>query len=189
MHKVKEKTNPCSSSWWQSGQNETATVFPPQFEYAMITTKACKKYISAFSALNMANQLAICGYMKWMIISVVLCTPDLRVRDLFLEPPVKQRLPLVILTHSQSNQPEWWRGGHMLITIIILTIVEQKDTGFVVVCYCSHSKCVCAPVWDLYLYSCKCTQCTNDSERSSPSHCVFCVCVCLHSENVWIMTE
>lgn len=72
----------------------------------------------------------------------------------------------------------------MLISIIILSIVEQKDTGFVVVCYCSHSKCVCAPVWDLYLYSRKCTQCTNDSERTSPSTSVCFVCVCLHGGNV-----
>ncbi len=155
----------------------------------MITTKACTRHIFAFSALNMANLLVLCWYMKWMIISAVPFSPDLRVRDLFLEPPVKQRLPLVILTSGQSNQSEWWWGGDMLISIIILSIVEQKDTGFVVVCYCSHSKSVCAPVRHLYLYSCKCTQCTNDSERSSPSNCVFCVWVCLPSENVWIITE
>lgn len=56
--------------------------------------------------MNIANLLAICGYVEWMIISVVLCAPDLRVCDLFLELPVKQRLPLVILTSGQSNHSE-----------------------------------------------------------------------------------
>lgn len=78
-----------------------------------------------FPVMNIANLLAICGYVEWLIISVVLCAPDLRVCDLFLELPVKQRLPLVILTSGQSNHSEWW-GGHMLINIIILSMVEQR---------------------------------------------------------------
>lgn len=42
----------------------------------------------------------------------------------------------------------------MLINIIILSIVEQKDTALVVLCYSSQLKCFCALVLDLCLYSC-----------------------------------
>lgn len=70
------------------------------------------------------NRPAICGYMvKWWILSAVLCSQDQGVCDLFPEASVKQRLPLVILTSSQSNQSEWWWGGHMLISI---RSVEQR---------------------------------------------------------------
>lgn len=171
-------------------KNETDTHFlSTQFEYSMMTTKACKKnnsnleaiandFSCMFSALDMTNLLAINLYNKWTSISAVLCSPDLRVCDLFLEPHVKQRLPLVILSSSQSNQPEWWQGRHMVISIIILSMVEQRT--LLLLCF-SVFVLLCGIFG---LYSCKCTQCTNDSERYSLSNVLVfflfvCVCVCL----------
>lgn len=78
---------------------------------------------------------AICVHMKWVVISAAHCSLDPRVCNLFLEPPIKKRLPLVTQTSTQSNQPKWWWGGHMLISISSLRMLWQRTlclSGFVI---------------------------------------------------------
>lgn len=49
-------------------------------------------------------------YINWCLFS-----QDLWQCDSFLQLPVTQRLPLVILTSGQSNQFEWWKDVQVLI--------------------------------------------------------------------------
>lgn len=78
---------------------------------------------------------AICVHIKWVVISAAHCSLDPRVCNLFLEPPIKKRLPLVTQTSTQSNQPKQWWGGHMLISISSLRMLWQRTlclSGFVI---------------------------------------------------------
>lgn len=125
------------------------------------------------------------GLTKWLIISAALCSQDPKVCDLFLEAPVKQRLPLVILTSGQSNQSEWWWGGHVLISI---SSVEQRTLLL--------SRLVI--LLDAYAFVFLCgisieVQCANDSDHPSLWYgyvfCVLRVCCVFQGKSEWIITE
>lgn len=131
----------------------------------------------------------------------MLCPPNLRVW--FWTHPSHGWSSIVILTSDQSNQFEWWQGGHVLISIS--SKCRTKETAFFVLRHFRHYVCVCvfSLIWDLY------QRCSHFSVHGCVSVCArkytylwksghvhtscvpVCVCVLMwvYRDNEWIITS